>query len=118
MNFDEAIAAHSAWKIKLGAYLRHPDGSLQAASVASDDRCTLGQWLHGEGSKFRSLAEYRTLQTAHSKFHECAADVVRKADAGQSVTDEVAFGARSEFGLASSAVVNSIGALRKKVHAA
>ncbi|MGA7794565.1 MAG: CZB domain-containing protein [Candidatus Acidiferrales bacterium] len=73
MDFDHAIAAHSAWKGKLAKYLEHPDHSLQAAEIALDDHCELGKWIAGEGKQFANLPEYSTLKTEHSHFHKAAA---------------------------------------------
>ncbi len=116
MNFDEAIAAHGNWKQKLADYLRKPDGSLKASEISADNKCTLGQWIHGEGAKYSKLSEYSALKTDHARFHKSAAEVVRKADAGQSVAEETALGSKSEFGTASSAVV--MGIMHMKKHAA
>jgi hypothetical protein len=38
------------WKIRLAAYVRHPDGSLDPVVVALDDQCRLGQWLQRSGA--------------------------------------------------------------------
>ena len=115
MDFDHAISAHSAWKGKLAKYLEHPDHSLQAAEIALDDHCELGKWIVGEGKQFANLPEYSTLKTEHSHFHKAAASVVRRADSGQRVTEDVALGGKSEFATASANVVRSIMALKSKV---
>ena len=114
MNFDEAIQAHAAWKIKLSNYLRKPDGSLKSADVQPDNKCPLGQWIHGDGAKLATLAEYATLKTEHAKFHLAAAEVIKKADAGQNTSEETALGSKSAFGTASSNVVSAIMAMKKK----
>lgn len=114
MDFDEAIKAHSAWKMKLSAYLKKPDGSLHAADVATDAKCALGQWIYGEGAKHKALPEYATLKTEHAKFHKAAGAVITKADAGGSVTEDMALGSKSEFATASGSVVASIMAIRRK----
>lgn len=108
MYFDEAIKAHSAWKLKLSNYIRKPDGSLKADEVQSDHKCDLGKWIHGEGMKHKSLADYKTLRDQHATFHKAAADVIRRADSGKSVTEEIAVGSNSDFGKASQAVVLAI----------
>jgi methyl-accepting chemotaxis protein len=115
MNFDKAISDHAHWKIKLSNYLKNPDHSLQSAEIALDDHCDLGKWIAGEGKQFASLPEYATLKSDHSRFHKVAADIVRRADSGQSVSEEVAIGGKSEFNTVSSAIVRSLVALRFKV---
>ena len=114
MNFDQAITAHSDWKRKLSSYIQKPDHSLKPAEVAMDNTCELGKWIGGEGAKFSKLPEYASLKTAHTSFHKAAGEVVRKADAGQNVTEEVALGAKSEFSAASSAVVQAIMHMKAK----
>ena len=115
MNFNEAIKAHSDWKMKLSAYLDKPDGSIKPEVVQLDNKCALGQWIYGEGASHQALPEYATLKTEHAKFHKAAAEVVRKADSGQNVTQEIALGKQSEFGLCSHNVVAAIMAIKRKV---
>jgi methyl-accepting chemotaxis protein len=114
MDFDEAIKAHSAWKMKLSAYLRKPDGSLKAADIQVDNKCALGQWIYGLGAKWSSLPEYATLKSEHARFHKAASQVVIRADSGQDTSEDIALGAKSEFALASSAVVSAIMAIKRK----
>jgi hypothetical protein len=117
MDFDQAVAAHTAWKKKLASYLDKHDGSLKPADVSPDNKCPLGQWIYGEGSRHSKLAEYSTLKKEHAHFHNVAADVVGRADAGRSTKEETALGSNSEFGKASSAVVLAIMAMKKSAGA-
>lgn len=115
MDFDHAVAAHSSWKQKLSKYLQKPDHSLDPSEVARDNQCDLGKWLAGEGKKFARHPEYGAVVSDHARFHKVAADIVRRANAGEHVADETALGTKSEFASASSAVVRSIMALKSKV---
>ena len=115
MNFDDAIKAHSAWKMKLSKYLANPDKSLKAEDVAQDSKCDLGKWIHGEAIQFNQLPEYSALKLEHANFHKAAADVIRKADSGQSTSEDTQLGGSSPFAKASSAVVTAIMAIRRKV---
>ena len=115
MEFDQAIAAHAAWKSKLAKYLKNPDHSLEPSKVAADDQCELGKWIAGEGRKFTKLPEFATVKSDHARFHKAAASVVQRADAGQNVSEEVVLGGKSEFAMASASVVRSIMALKAKV---
>jgi hypothetical protein len=115
MKFDEAIQAHAAWKIKLTTYIRKPDGVLKSANVRVDDKCALGQWLHGDGKKHASLAEYGTLISEHARFHRAAGDVIDRADKGLETNGDQALNLDSEYGVASRSVVKSIKNLQKKV---
>ena len=105
MDFNKAIDAHVAWKTKLAAYLRKPDGSISASSLEPDNLCELGKWLHGEGRALTSLPDYPGLVESHAQFHKAAAAVVRRAEQGQNVTEELLLGSNSEFAKASNAVV-------------
>jgi methyl-accepting chemotaxis protein len=100
--------------MKLANYLRKPDHSIKANEVALDNVCVLGQWIHGEGKKYAAHPEYSALKTAHAKFHISAADVVRKADSGQNVSEETALGGTSDFSRASSDVVRALLDMKRK----
>jgi hypothetical protein len=115
VNIDEAITAHAKWKMKLTLYLSKPDRSLQASVVEADNQCELGKWLHGEGRKYIRLPEFLKLVTDHAKFHKTAAEIIRKADSGQQVANELALGAKSNFASASSAIVMSLMAMKSKL---
>jgi hypothetical protein len=114
MDFDGAIRAHTEWKMKLKTYIKKPDGSLKAAEVCLDNKCPLGQWIHGEGSQWSSLPEYGALKSEHAKFHICAADIIRKADSGKDTSEETALGSESDFATTSSRVVTAIMKMKAK----
>ncbi len=115
MNFDNAISAHTQWKMKLAEYISKPDHSLNPSVVGGHNACELGKWLSGEGRKYANLPEFSKLVSDHAHFHKAAADVISKADNGQSMTEEVALGAHSDYASASSAVVTSLLALKAHV---
>jgi len=112
VDFDQAIAAHAEWKEKLRDYLRKRDGSFKPAEIGMDTRCPLGQWIHGEGSRYVKLVEYSTLRIEHARFHKAAAEVVRRVHSGESASADIALGPKSEFAKASSAVVMAIMAMK------
>jgi Chemoreceptor zinc-binding domain len=117
MDFDQAIAAHGAWKKKLADYLVKRDGSLNPSAAALDSKCPLGEWIHGEGLKYAKHPEFSALKNEHARFHKAVGDVIHHADAGQSITAETALGSKSEFAAASSAVVLAIMKLKQHVKA-
>jgi methyl-accepting chemotaxis protein len=108
MNFERAVEAHAKWKAKLAAYIAKPDRSLNAGDTAQDDRCELGQWLHGKGRRFGNLPEFAQLIEDHAHFHAAAGEVIRGADTGKIARGEVALGGRSEYARVSRAVVESL----------
>ena len=113
MNFDDAIKAHVAWKIKLTTYIKKPDRSLNHEVVCKDDNCDLGKWIHNEGKAFANLVEYNQLKKEHARFHKAAADIIKKADAGHGLSEEVAVGMKSEYNEASNNVVSAIMQMKK-----
>jgi hypothetical protein len=115
MNFEDAIGVHVQWKSKLSAFIAKPDQSLNAEAVASDTQCELGKWLHGEGRTHSRVPEFVKAESDHARFHNAAGDIVRKAQTGHSMTDEIALGSGSEYAAASNAVVGSLMKLKVKV---
>jgi hypothetical protein len=108
MDFKEAISCHVQWKAKLAAYVAKPDHSIDAAKLGRDDQCELGRWLIEQGHRRANDPEFAKLVAEHRKFHTAAADVVRKADSGMSMSETVALGAHSEYAKASNDVVGSL----------
>ncbi len=79
VNVREAIAAHVAWKVRLGAFLAGKGEALDARQVGSDRACVLGQWLHGgETAALRDRPEFKELVTKHAAFHRRAGDIVAR----------------------------------------
>jgi chemoreceptor zinc-binding protein len=115
MDFDQAIAAHSAWKRKLSEYLSSPNGSLRAAEAGADNRCELGKWIYGEGSTYSALPTFATLKHEHARFHKAVGAVIKKVDSGQPATAESELGSKSELSRASSAVVLAITTMKKQL---
>jgi methyl-accepting chemotaxis protein len=112
-DFDRAVRAHSDWKMKLGAYIRRPDQSLRAVEVERDDVCELGCWIHGPGRQLAGAREYSELKSAHAEFHRTAADIVRRADAGEKVSEDIALSATSPYSNASSNVIQAIATMKR-----
>ena len=115
MDFLGAIKVHSDWKQKLAEYIVRPDGHLKPTDVGLDHKCSLGEWIHGDGAAYSKFPEFSILKTEHTRFHKAAADVVSKANSGQRVSEETALGGKSEFGAASGACVMAIMRIRSKV---
>jgi methyl-accepting chemotaxis protein len=113
-HFDEAIAAHIKWKIRLGQFI---DGSstekLSSATVCQDNNCALGKWIYGAGTKYKTAVNYGQLQARHANFHRCAGEVVKKVENNDRA------GAKSmlagEFARAAKETVTSIMALKTEI---
>lgn len=112
MNFDEAIAAHAKWKVRLRVFLEDPGkDSLKPDEVERDDQCDLGKWIYGEGSKNAGDAAFATLEEAHRQFHVLAGDVIRKAVAGRRLEAEAILS--GEYLRRSVAVISAITAIKR-----
>ncbi len=116
MNWDDAVKAHAAWKMKLLAYIRDPSKKLDPAAVGVDNRCPLGIWLHGEvKQKLAAMPEFETLVAEHARFHRAVGSAVEQVNAGKTLTDQTVLGWESEFAASSRSVVTAITALKRKV---
>ena len=113
MNFDDAIAAHIKWKVRLTQFI---DGTgaekLQSATVCKDNLCDLGKWIYGEGLAHKGLPHYQDLVKKHANFHVCAAEVVRKVEGGDKNGARSALG--GPFAVASKDTVTAIMELKKE----
>lgn len=118
MDLDRAVLAHSQWKKRLKDHI-NGQGQIEAAVLAQlgkDDQCELGVWLYGEGRKHIGLAAFTDLKDKHAKFHISAASVVRGAHTlSQGQALELIDPFKSEFGRASSDVINAISTLKAAV---
>ncbi|CAK0759566.1 methyl-accepting chemotaxis protein I, serine sensor receptor [Gammaproteobacteria bacterium] len=113
-HFDDAIAAHIKWKLRLNQFI---DGTttekLESATVCKDDLCVLGKWIYGEGKKYKALRRYANLVANHAHFHRCAGKVVEKVEMGDKA------GAISilkrDFSVAAKETVTAIMDLKKEI---
>jgi hypothetical protein len=64
-----------------------------------------------------SLPEYTKLKYEHARFHLVAAELVKKANAGESVSAEMEPCCNSQFSTSSSAIVIAIMAMKKRLSA-
>ena len=115
MNLDDAIKTHTVWKMLLRRYIDRPDHSLSPVAVGSLDGCDLGNWLEGDGKKYSNIPEFTALVAGHARFHQAAAEVIRRADWGQTVSPEVALGSASPFESATREVVQLLTTLKAKL---
>jgi methyl-accepting chemotaxis protein len=116
MNLDDAIAAHAEWKTKLRRAIQKKE-PLDVASISSDNKCPLGQWLHGEArGQYARLTSYGTCVANHAEFHRCAGKVATKINAGNYTEAEAMLANGTPYAAASSAVGVAIIGLRKEAN--
>ena len=100
---------------KAAPYVAKHDSSLRPADVSLDHKCVLGQWIYSEGAAYSSLPEFTKLKYEHSRFHAVAAELVNRANAGESISGEMAPCSNSAFSTASAAIVIAIMAMKKRL---
>jgi len=109
MELMQAVAAHTRFNRMISSYVSRPDHSLNASLVGAADRCDLGRWIIGEGSRrYASMPEFSTLVASHAHYHQAAAAIVSRADLGQAEVQETNLGSTSEFAYASTGVVRAL----------
>ena len=96
-DFDKAIEAHRHWKVKLRQAIANHE-KLDADTICRDDRCPLGQWIHGAGGqRWGQRPLFSQLLHKHAEFHQTAGGVARKINAGQYADAEQLIGSGSHF---------------------
>lgn len=115
MNFDEAVAAHIKWKARLRANLDGAGEALDPATIARDDACDLGKWIHGDGSRYKALAEHQALHAVHARFHKCAAEIVTKNAQGMNAEAESLMASGGDFSRTSTETISAIMAMQRAV---
>jgi hypothetical protein len=108
MDFDEALRVHSELRLRLVAYLRKPDGSMDEDEVGNSNLCELGLWIRGDGRRFERRLEYLELRADHARFHDCAGSVVRRANWNRSEGEKIELGPYSPYGTAWVHLANAI----------
>jgi hypothetical protein len=113
MNFDDAVAAHIKWKVRLSQFI---DGTstekLESATICKDNLCDLGKWIYGDGAKYKAAAHYTDLVTKHANFHKCAGEVLKKVEAGDKPGAKAILS--GQFAAASKDTVNAIMQVKKE----
>jgi hypothetical protein len=84
IDVDAAINSHENWKVQLQGVLDgQPAGILTIDVACHDDRCELGKWLRGAGSRrFAQYPAFSALVSRHRDFHVEAAKVLTEAQGG------------------------------------
>lgn len=106
MDLVSASQAHMEWKVRLRAAISRKE-RLDARAIAADNRCELGEWLHGEARRqYGDLPEYAALLERHATFHREASAVAKTINAG----DYAAATRMLEAGTPYVAATNAVGA--------
>lgn len=104
MDLNSAISKHAEWKVKFRGAIAKKE-SLDAATIAKDNCCDLGKYLHGEAkAKFAGSQGYRTCVEKHASFHVEAGKVAAAINAKRFDEATAMIGAGTPFSSASNAV--------------
>jgi methyl-accepting chemotaxis protein len=115
VNLDSAIRAHAEWRSKLRTAATRKE-TMDADTIARDDCCELGKWLHGSGqSRYGSKPSFVSLVSCHSEFHQEAGKVARLINQGAYDTAEQQLGSGTGFTLASNKVGSAVVQLQKEL---
>lgn len=113
MNFDDAVSAHVAWKIAFRAAVNRKH-AIDAPLIAHDDRCVLGQWLHGEARRrYGTLPAYCHCLEAHARFHREAGRIAHIINRGDFAAAEAELDGDAPSGEASALAVAAINQFRR-----
>jgi methyl-accepting chemotaxis protein len=116
MNLDNAIATHAQWKMKFRGAIAGKQ-LMDAATIAKDNCCEVGQWLHGEGqSSWGGRPEFVALIARHKTFHSEAGKVAAAINAKNFEIANKMIDSSTPFAAASSAVGVAILALKKVIN--
>jgi len=114
MDLSKAIDAHGEWKVKFRQAINGKE-RLDAVTIAADNCCNLGQWLHGEAkTKFGHLKSYAECVDKHAAFHKSAGNVAQTINAKKYAEAESMISVGSDYLKASVAVSGAIFALKKE----
>ncbi len=112
---DQAVAAHMQWKAKLRNAIDRGE-KLDEETICRDDRCALGQWLHGEGrGRWGHVPQFSALVEKHAAFHRHLGDVARVVNAGRRDEARRMLDAGTAYSRATQATVMAIKALQQVV---
>ena len=107
-ELTQVIQTHHAWKRRIQAVSeKTSDEKFSAETLAKDDECALGKWIHGQGkSAFSEMPAFSRLLQDHATFHRLAADALTLALAGKSAEAKAALG--GDMASASTKTINAL----------
>ncbi len=116
-SLDQALEAHSIWKLKLLAAVESGE-VLDIVQIKRDDCCGLGTWIYSEGKRlYGHKPEFTMLVERHKEFHLITSIVAGIVNAKNTETSIAMIGRNSQFSAASMEVGMAIILLRKAVAA-
>jgi hypothetical protein len=77
-EIDEAIYAHSRWKMRLRGIIQSGQSEVSLLIIRSPHECQFGEWLDSSKDAKKS-SYYQRVSSIHAQFHEEAAEVAKLA---------------------------------------
>ena len=117
LDVTTAIETHMRWKARLAEYVDGRSSErLDPEQIAQDDQSILGQWIHGVGGKiFGDEPGFPELRESYARFHQCAAELVRKVETGRRREARKML-ASGDYAKASMLVIRLLSSLSNRVH--
>jgi len=113
IDLMEAVRDHTEWRRRFRNAMAMQE-TLDAAPIAQDTSCALGQWLHQDAvHRFRHLDTYWACLDAHAAFHLQAARVAHLINEKRYYAAEKMLAGGTAFSEASMAVGLAIIRLKK-----
>lgn len=118
MDLDKAISAHAEWKTKFRAAISKKE-RMDVSTIAKDNCCELGKWLHGDGAKqFSANQRFAACRQKHADFHREAGKVAQAINDGKLVEAEAMLNSGTAYGNASNEVGAAVIQLKRALVAA
>ena len=116
MDLNEAIQEHSNWKMRLRKAIQLKE-TLDVATIARDDCCLLGKWLHGESrGLFGGLGSHKECVKFHAEFHKPAIQLAPTINKQQYPEAEAMLGNGTPYTEVSRQVVMATGTLKREAN--
>jgi len=83
-DFDFSLARRNLrqWQIIARSYLNDISIPFDRSTAGNVEKCSLGQWLKGDGKTYQSLTSVQALEKEHAKFHQFVGETLHLKDAG------------------------------------
>ncbi len=114
MHYWSPFRAHAEWMAELREFI-YGNGNMVSERVARDDLCELGEWLYGEGKRFRHLEEYDNARQVHAALHRHAAHVVNLVRIGRRTEAAAHVAPGGKLRKKSAALVKAFARLNRKI---
>ena len=69
-QFEKMIAAHTAWKSKIRAFVEGMDIGVTYETATDHTACVLGKWYYGDGQQYMNLPLMQNLGDEHMEMHQ------------------------------------------------